>query len=206
MPDATLTCTPQQVETARLVIQGRALRSIVHELSNPLQAVTSALSLAREDLRSPADLLADLDIAQPELARMKTLLYAVRRLYHPPEDLTAAALLDDLRLLSRKVLQWHNLVWEADADDALGAVGVACPDALVAALGALQHLAPHAPEGRTLHPLRVALQGAVCVAFHAGFPLPAHGWEHVGCLLASCGGKLTLQPEGVVLCFPARKT
>ncbi len=204
----TARCTPQQLAQYVLTIQGRALRSIVHEISNPLQAVTSAISLAREDLHNPADLTADLDIVQPELTRMKAVLYAARRLYHPPEDLTARGLLDDLRVLSRKVLQWHNLTWEAETDSALAPTRIACPVALVAALGTVQYLAESAPDDNSLCSLRIGLrvvQSALCFVFRPGYPVPVQGWEDVHCLLTSCNGKLVLQPDGVVLCFPVRR-
>jgi len=99
----------------RLAVQGRLIRSMVHEIGNPLQAVSAALDLALEDLASqPVEELREyLDLALKEVSRIEDLLSRVRLLY-----LAASAsvvdlhdVLQDVATLLRKEMQWAGLAY-----------------------------------------------------------------------------------------------
>ena len=171
-------------------IQGRLLRSLVHELSNPLQAITGAVVLAREDAHLPDELQADLDIVQTELRRMETLLRVVRYLYMPPEAVALDDWLTHVHLLARKELQWHDVRWEMPAPLPEG-VRLRCPAAYVALLGLLQWMLEGGETSpRVLQITARRMPAGVEVVLCLDAPLPPAGWEDAACLLTPCGGAL----------------
>ncbi len=201
-------CTETQRTIARHLIMGRLLRSLIHELSNPLQAVSGAVSLAQEDLTTPSDLPADLEIIQSETRRMETLLQTARLLYRGRQIAPLAALLEDTLLLARKEWQWNRLTWELQTDLPKNGA-VACPEMRLALLGVLQLVAEAAqahPQTRVQIEMQVGA-GQARLHFRCSPPLSAAQvteayFSAVRCLLASCQAQLHWQPDDIALHFP----
>ncbi len=207
----TTDCDTNSVETARLAVQGRLLRSLVHELSNPLQALGGALSLASEDQAHPEHLQSDLDIMQKETRRMEVLLNTVRRLYRGADSAPLRQQFKEALLLARKELQWRNLSWEVDWGNADDALPADCPHARLTLLALLQLIAAATPENLPPARLRVTLTPER-VHIQTPYPLPQSALppqEHqtLRCLLHACrvnlawesgqdGGRITLHWRG----------
>jgi signal transduction histidine kinase len=73
-------------ETERLVTIGRLTASIVHNISNPMQAMRGALTLAIEDADDPACVEEYVRLTQQELERIARLVTRMRQLYRPQTD------------------------------------------------------------------------------------------------------------------------
>ncbi len=207
-------CNSTSFQAACLSVQGRLLRSLVHEISNPLQAVTGAVGLAREDLHRPADLLDDLDIMQKELRRLEVLLTTVRRLYRGASPAPLRQQFKEALLLARKELQWRNLTLEVDWGEAADQPPVDCPHLRLLLLGLLQLVAAAAPADLPHPHVRAALSPGE-VLLSPGYPLPFAGLppqelHTVQSLLPACRATLTWeadQPQGrIILRLPGEET
>jgi signal transduction histidine kinase len=84
------------LDNERLVTIGRLTASIVHSISNPLQAMRGALTLAMEDSHSPRDVEEYVRLTQQELARVANLVNRMRQLYRPQTDEVSLIHLPDL--------------------------------------------------------------------------------------------------------------
>jgi nitrogen-specific signal transduction histidine kinase len=84
------------LQNERLVTIGRLTASIVHSISNPLQAMRGALTLALEDSHSPVDVEEYVRLTQSELARVANLVSRMRQLYRPSTDEISLIHLPDL--------------------------------------------------------------------------------------------------------------
>jgi len=199
-------CNTTAFQTACLSIQGRLLRSLVHEISNPLQAVTGAVGLAREDLQRPADLLDDLDIMQKELHRVEVLLGTVRRLYRGASPAPLRQQFKEALLLARKELQWRNLALTVDWGEPAAQPPVHCPYLRLILLGLLQLVAAATPEDFPGPRVRAAVSAGE-VLLSPAYPLPFAGLppqelQTVQSLLPACRASLTWEadhPDGRIL-------
>ncbi|MFZ6028155.1 MAG: sensor histidine kinase [Chloroflexota bacterium] len=84
------------LENERLATIGRLTASIVHSISNPMQAMRGALILAHEDSHSPRDVEEYVRLTQQELERISRLVTRMRQLYRPPTDEAVQVHLPDL--------------------------------------------------------------------------------------------------------------
>jgi signal transduction histidine kinase len=84
------------LDNERLVTIGRLTASIVHSISNPLQAMRGALTLAMEDSHSPVDVEEYVRLTQGELARVANLVNRMRQLYRPQTSEISLIHLPDL--------------------------------------------------------------------------------------------------------------
>src|SRR5512145_813896 len=84
------------LENERLATIGRLTASIVHSISNPMQAMRGALILALEDSHSPRDVEEYVRLTQQELERVSRLVNRMRQLYRPPTDDIVQVHLPDL--------------------------------------------------------------------------------------------------------------
>jgi signal transduction histidine kinase len=73
-------------DNERLVTIGRLTASIVHNISNPMQAMRGALTLALEDSHNPADVEEYVRLTQQELERVARMVNRMRQLYRPQTD------------------------------------------------------------------------------------------------------------------------
>ncbi len=204
-------CSEIQRIYARQQVMGRLLRSLVHELSNPLQAVSGAVRLAQEDIQHPEDLRADLDIIQAESRRMERLIHAARLLYRGGGVDSWETLIEDVLLLAGKELQWHEISWTLGPQWRVQTPPPADPYLRSALLGALQALvtAVGSNTPARLH-LDLQLQAAEAqIDFHCT-PRPAHQAaaaaeaEWVSCLLTSCGAAFSWTANGAAIRLPLR--
>lgn len=100
------------VQRERLAIVGRLMRSLAHEINNPLQAVRGALALAQEDINSVEDLNIYFDIMNRETERIVQLLQRMRNIYRESGNadfIDINHLMQNIIALSRKELNWKNV-------------------------------------------------------------------------------------------------
>ncbi len=96
----------------RLAVIGRLIRSLTHEINNPMQAVRGALSLAQEEARHLPELDAYFAIMRREVDRVIGLLQRMRSLYatnQKPAALELGALLQNVLALAHKELHWQQI-------------------------------------------------------------------------------------------------
>ncbi len=99
------------IQHERLAIVGRLMRSLAHEINNPLQAVRGAASLAEEDIESPEDLRLYFDIIHRETERVIQLLERMRNIYREsdaPDWVNINQVVQNIIKLSRKELNWQQ--------------------------------------------------------------------------------------------------
>ncbi|MCK6629989.1 MAG: GAF domain-containing protein [Anaerolineae bacterium] len=118
----------QLLQNERLAIIGRLTGALSHEINNPMQAIQGALVLALEELDSPADLAAYLQLCLQESKRVIQLLERLSRIYRPrpsesPEWLDLNALLGEVIQLAHNELKRQKVTLQT-------------------------HLAPHLPQVR----------------------------------------------------------
>jgi signal transduction histidine kinase len=89
----------RNVQNERLVTVGRLAPGIVHGISNPMQAMRGALTLALEESHSPHDVEEYVRLTQQELERVVKLVNRMRQLYRPstgqPETVNIPDMLRD---------------------------------------------------------------------------------------------------------------
>ncbi|MEJ5311884.1 MAG: GAF domain-containing protein [Anaerolineae bacterium] len=104
------------IQSEKMGALGRLIASISHEINNPLQSIQGCLTLAKEELESPArpdKIVRYLDIAEGEIERIATIVRRVREFYRPsgreraPTDIHQT--LESVLALSGKELQ-HSFV------------------------------------------------------------------------------------------------
>ncbi|MBI5879938.1 MAG: GAF domain-containing protein [Chloroflexi bacterium] len=120
----------QLVQADKMSVMGRMVASVAHELSNPLQAILTAQSLAAMDIPPGGPGREYVDIAQNESRRLVELVSRLRTLYRPAAairlPIDVAALLDEVEQLLRAHLRDQHVTWHsADAGTALHVVGIA---------------------------------------------------------------------------------
>jgi GAF domain-containing protein len=98
----------QMLQRERLVALGRLTAGLSHEINNPMQAIRGALTLALEELDSPADVEHYVRLSLQESERVVQLISRLRQIYRPenhvPERLDLNALLHEVQAVSRKEL------------------------------------------------------------------------------------------------------
>jgi signal transduction histidine kinase len=96
----------QILKQERLITIGRLISSFVHEINNPLQAISGALALAMDDIEHPDELREYITISQQEIEHITGLLNQVRRIYRSqtdePELFPLSVLLRDALDLTRE--------------------------------------------------------------------------------------------------------
>ena len=78
--------SPLDLETRRLALIGRITANIVHELSNPMQAIRGGTTLAMEDLDNTASVLEYLQLIQQGADRTLVLIKLIHSLYAPEQS------------------------------------------------------------------------------------------------------------------------
>jgi signal transduction histidine kinase len=74
------------IKNDRLIIMGRLLASVSHELNNPLQAIQNALFLLRQEGGLNPQACQDLEIILSETERMAAMIARLRATYRPVKD------------------------------------------------------------------------------------------------------------------------
>lgn len=114
----------QMVQSERLVIMGRLLASVSHELNNPLQTIQNALFLLRKEKGISLQGQLDLDIVLSEVERMSALLERLRSTYRPikAEDFLPTQinhLIEDIYALISTHLRHNEITYEFHPDPEL---------------------------------------------------------------------------------------
>ncbi len=114
----------EMVQSERLVIMGRLLASVSHELNNPLQAIQNALFLLRDEKGISLQGKLDLDIVLSEAERMSTLIERLRTTYRPiqAEDFQPTPinnLIEDVYALIATHLRHNKISFEFYPDPTL---------------------------------------------------------------------------------------
>jgi nitrogen-specific signal transduction histidine kinase len=103
----------QMLQRERLVALGRLTAGLSHEINNPMQAIRGALTLALEELDSPADVEHYVRLSLHESERVVQLVSRLRQIYRPennvPERIDLNALLQEVQAISRKELARGNV-------------------------------------------------------------------------------------------------
>jgi len=108
VPQTAPQTAPRQsaVELERLVTIGRLAPSIVHSISNPMQAMRGALILAQEDAHDAEAVREYIALVQQELDRVSRLVQHVRQLYRPQipttDSIHTVALLQNVIEITRE--------------------------------------------------------------------------------------------------------
>ncbi len=76
----------QLIQNERWITIGRLIASICHDITNRMQAVQGALSLATEEPALSDDMKAYLSICQQESRRVSLMVERLRYIYHPDSD------------------------------------------------------------------------------------------------------------------------
>ncbi len=111
----------QILQSERLATMGRLTATLSHEINNPMQAIQGALALALEELDSPDDVTAYLQLCQTESDRVIQLLSRMRRIYRPQESHQLVSLdlnraLQEAIALARKELKRQKITLQTDLD------------------------------------------------------------------------------------------
>lgn len=107
------------LENERLVIIGRLTASIVHSISNPMQAMRGALTLAYEDSQSPRDVEEYIRLTQQELERVACQVDRMRQLYRPQSDTPVIVHLPDLLRDAFEIAHEEAMRQKVDLQDEL---------------------------------------------------------------------------------------
>jgi C4-dicarboxylate-specific signal transduction histidine kinase len=103
----------QSLEINRFHLLGRLIPNLVHELNNPLQAISGSTTLALEDLNNSEEVAAYLDVIQRETQRSIMLLQLFRQLYRPlnsrPQPINVIELLSQLSPILKDSLNRNSL-------------------------------------------------------------------------------------------------
>jgi GAF domain-containing protein len=91
----------QVLQSERLATVGRLTASLSHEINNPMQAIQGALTLAMEELDSPADLKTYLQLSLQESAKVVNLVSRMRQIYLPKTE--AAKFMDITPLIQEAI-------------------------------------------------------------------------------------------------------
>jgi hypothetical protein len=78
--------SPLDLETRRLALIGRITANIVHEMSNPMQAICGGTTLAMEEVDNPAAVLEYLRLIQQGSERTLALINLIHSLYAPGQS------------------------------------------------------------------------------------------------------------------------
>jgi hypothetical protein len=78
--------SPLDLETRRLALIGRITANIVHEMSNPMQAIRGGTTLAMEDINNSASVLEYLQLIQQGTDRTLVLIKLIHSLYAPEQS------------------------------------------------------------------------------------------------------------------------
>lgn len=121
---------PNDLDTERLVMTGRLVASIVHQINNPMQAIHGALTLALEEIDNPEEIESYLHLSLREAERVINLTNALRQIYRPEtkqvEGLSLNQVVRDTLVIIHDELVRHNiLVQEIFPDEELAVSGVA---------------------------------------------------------------------------------
>jgi len=99
------------IQRERLAVIGRLMRSLTHEINNPLQAVRGALALAQEDIESVDDLQVYFEIMERETKRVIRLLERMRNIYREssdPDIVDLNQLVQNIVTVCQKELNWQH--------------------------------------------------------------------------------------------------
>jgi signal transduction histidine kinase len=145
----------QLIQNERLVVMGRLLASVSHELNNPLQAIQNALFLLKEEKGMSEQGRNDLEIVIAESERMAGMIERLRNTYRLPqaEDLQPTHInniVEDVYALLATHLRKNRVAFEFHPDQSLPVIH-ALPDQIRQILLNLMVNAVEAmPEGGTL--------------------------------------------------------
>ncbi len=111
----------QLVKNERLVIMGRLLATVSHELNNPLQAIQNALFLLKEETRFSPQGQQDLEIILAESERMANMIERLRATYRPvhADDFVPTQInniIEDVYALTSTHLRHNQIVFEFHPD------------------------------------------------------------------------------------------
>ncbi len=117
----------QLVHQEKLIVAGRLLASVSHELNNPIQAIQNALFLLREEEGISTQGKQDLEIVLSETERMASMLQRLRVTYQPVstadfKDVNINNLIRDVAMLVATHLRHSKITFEFLADEELPAV------------------------------------------------------------------------------------
>lgn len=115
--------TKQIIQNERWITIGRLIASICHEITNRMQAIQGALSLAAEEPDLSNDLHTYISICQQETRRVSTRVETLRYIYHPNADpvvgIDITKLLNDIITLSSDRLTTRGATIETSLTDDL---------------------------------------------------------------------------------------
>jgi len=177
------------LEVNRLSLLGRLIPNLVHELNNPLQAISGSATLALEDLHNSEEAGAYLDVIQRETQRSIVLLQLFRQLYRPlngrPQAINAVELLSQLSPILKDSLNRNSLSVHVEIPPMPVVILAAEPAiqlALINTLLAIAEALPHSNrkdfsvsigkrEKRGCIDIALPLDEALCGAVHDLSPL-----------------------------------
>jgi signal transduction histidine kinase len=103
----------QTERNERMIMVGRALSSVCHEITNRMQAAHGSLALALEEEGLSEDMRSYLRIAKQETGRVNDLVESLRKIYRPETDkrveIEIGALLKEVAVLAADELRKSNL-------------------------------------------------------------------------------------------------
>ncbi len=104
----------QMIQNERLVVVGRLLASVSHELNNPIQAIQNALFLIKEEETFSKQGRQDLEIIISETERMAALIDRLRTAYRPTrsedyQDVQVNDLVEFVRALTATHMRHNNI-------------------------------------------------------------------------------------------------
>ncbi len=111
----------QLVKNERLVIMGRLLATVSHELNNPLQAIQNALFLLKGETHLSLQGRQDLEIVLAESERMANMIERLRATYRPvhADDFVSTQInhiVEDVYALTSTHLRHNQIVFEFHPD------------------------------------------------------------------------------------------
>lgn len=111
----------QMIQNERLVVVGRLLASVSHELNNPIQAIQNALFLIKEEETFSEQGRQDLEIIISETERMAALIDRLRTAYRPIrsedyQDVQINGLVEFVRALTATHMRHNSIRFDFKPD------------------------------------------------------------------------------------------
>ncbi len=174
------------LQAERLATVGRLTASLSHEINNPMQTIRTALTLAKEELDTPKELGAYIDMSLTESERVVQLVNRMRQIYRPQSDkleiLDVNHLLQEAIAIARKELRRKRVTLETNLTPELPSLTAISNQLQLVFLNLILNLsdAIGAAGGGVLRLRSCALPQAIQVEFATNvFIASVTNWVHI---------------------------